>query len=352
MSILNLRSGEPIAERANENLLDETPPGLNAIRTWIRKPRPWLHGVSLWVRWILARLAKGYRFVKQHAGPAAKRLRQIAAEGERVSRAAAQAGHAVRDIGGAVARGARALRAPDGRIRRAGARLGEIGGAVRRFGGQMTEGGGAAAELFAGVGRLTKALGRNEPAGLGLLDRPGEPESGEPGRSKPESANPETRRRRAPRRRPRAVEPRDKDPQAPAPPPSGDQPAATPVPARRPRQTESPKPEAPDPDRLAGLPDILVPWVKGLKPRARRDSLRALIFEICSRRDWTTPAELARWLAKDRSNLVKRHLRPMTKEGLLELRYPDRRSSPYQAYRARPRAASDSGSVETPEPTP
>ena len=172
MSILNLRSEEPVSEPANENLLDETPPGLNAIRAWIRKPRPRLHGVWLWVRWILAGIARGCRFLTRHAGPTAQHLRRIASEGERVSRAAAQAGHAVRDIGGAVARGARALRGTDGRIRRAGARLGEIGGSVRRFGGQMTEGGGAAAELFAGVGRLTHALRGNEPAGLGLLDPP------------------------------------------------------------------------------------------------------------------------------------------------------------------------------------
>ncbi len=353
LSILDLRSEEPISESASDNALDETPPGLDAIRAWIRKPRPWLHGVRLWIRWILARVAKGYRFVKRNAGPAAKRLRRIASEGERVSRAAARAGHAVRDIGGAVARGARALRAPDGRLRRAGARLGEIGGAVRRVGGQMTEGGGAAAELFAGVGRLTRALRANEPAGLGLLDRPGESQSDEPGTPEPGSASTATRRPRAPHRRPKAVEPHDDEPEAPPTPPRPeDQPPATPVPARGARRTESPRPEVPDQDRLAGLPDILVPWVKGLKPRARRDSLRALILEICSRREWTTPAELARWLAKDRSNLVKRHLRPMIREGLLELRYPDRRSSPKQAYRARPRAAANPDSGRVPKPVP
>jgi len=340
LSILNLRSEEPVSEPANDNLLDETPPGLNAIRAWIRKPRPRLHGVWLWVRWILAGIARGCRFLTRHAGPTAQRLRRIASEGERVSRAAAQAGHAVRDIGGAVARGARALRGTDGRIRRAGARLGEIGGSVRRFGGQMTEGGGAAAELFAGVGRLTHALRANEPAGLGLLDPPEAPESDEPQLSEPKAANTETRRPRAPQPRRKAVKPRSEEPQQPQPPPRPSvQPPATPAPARDPRQAVRPAPKVPDPERFAGLPEILHPWVKGLKRRARRDSLRALILEICSRREWTTPAELARWLAKDRTNLVKRHLRPMTKEGLLELRYPDRRSSPKQAYRARPRPA-------------
>ena len=352
MSILDLRSEEPVSDPASESALNETPPGLDAIRAWFRKPRPWLHGVWLWVRWTLAQVAKGYRLVKQNAGPAAKRLRQIASEGERVSRAAAQAGRAVRDIGGAVARGARALRAPDGRLGNAGTRLGDIGGAVRRFGGKMTEGGGAAAELFAGVGRLTHAWRGNEPAVLGLLDRPGAPESGEPERPEPQAAKREARHRSATRRRTEAVEPRDDEPEPPPPRPEENQPRATRVPARGPRRTESRKTKVPDQDRLAGLPDILVPWVKGLKPRARRDSLRALILEICSRREWTTPAELARWLAKDRSNLVKRHLRPMIREGLLELRYPDRRSSPKQAYRARPRAAANPDSGRVPKPTP
>ncbi len=352
LSILDLRSEKPIPEPATDDALDETPPGLNAIRAWIRKPRPRLHGVWLWIRWILAWVAKGYRFAKQNAGPAAKRLRQIASEGERVSRTAARAGDAVRDIGGAVTRGARVLRAPDGRIGRAGARLGEIGGAVRRVGGQMTEGGGAAAELFAGVGRLTHALRANEPAGLGLLDRAGEPESDEPATPEPRAANREARQRSAPRR-PKAVAARDDEPEPPPTPPRPEaEPPRASVPARGSRDAESPKSEVPEQDRLAGLPDVLVPWVKGLKPRARRDSLRALILEICSRREWTTPAELARWLAKDRSNLVKRHLRPMLREGLLELRYPDRRSSPKQAYRALRRSAPDVGSHRAPNSGP
>ena len=340
MSILNLRSEEPVPEPANEDVLDETPPSLDAIRAWIRKPRPRLHGVWLWVRWTLAAVASAYRFLTRHAGPAAQHLRRIASEGERVNRAAARAGHAVRDIGGAVARGARAIRAPDGRIRRAGARLGEIGGSVRRLGAQMTEGGGAAAELFAGVGRLTHALRGNEPTGLGLRDPPEPPESDKPGLSEPEAAKTETRRPRASQPRRKAAQPRNQRPQPAATPPRPSvQPPRTPAPARDPHQAVPPAPKVPDSERFAGLPEILHPWVKGLKRRTRRDSLRALMLEICSRREWTTPAELARWLSKDRTNLVKRHLRPMTKEGLLELRYPDRRSSPKQAYRARPRPA-------------
>ena len=39
--------------------------------------------------------------------------------------------------------------------------------------------------------------------------------------------------------------------------------------------------------------------------------------------------------AMHRGMLVHRHLRPMLEAGVLELKYPDRPSSPRQAYRAR-----------------
>ena len=355
MSILNLRSEQPVSEQADRDPLDDTPPGLDAIRAWIRKPHPWLRGVWLWIRWIGAGVANAYRFLGKHAGPAAKRLGEIASKGERLSRAATRAGNAVREIGGGFARGAQALGVPEKRIEKASARLAGLGGAVRRFGGRVAAGGGAAAQVFGGVGRLARAFGGNGSTGLGLLDPPGErepkrqpppkppPENSDsrpipsltPGQDVPQRPNKPNSRRTpsltpghdAPQRPDSPVPPQapDRDP-APSGPPAASK--TTPAAAASARSA---------PDRLEGLPEVFVPHVNSLRERTRRNVLWPLIFDICSWREWTTPAELARWLSMHQHSLTKRHLGPMTKEGLLELRYPDKRSSPKQAYRARRR---------------
>ena len=52
MSLLNLRGEDSVPEPDNEVVLPETPPGLEAIRAWIGKPRPWLRGIQLWIEHI------------------------------------------------------------------------------------------------------------------------------------------------------------------------------------------------------------------------------------------------------------------------------------------------------------
>jgi hypothetical protein len=92
---------------------------------------------------------------------------------------------------------------------------------------------------------------------------------------------------------------------------------------------------------------VFTPRVRALGERPGRRILWPLIFDICGSREWTTPAELARWFSMHQRGLVKRHLRPMTKEGLLEQRYPDQRSSPRQAYRTRRDDAPDAAGPDS-----
>ena len=351
MSILNLRAEDSESEPASPDALDETPPGLEAIRAWIGKPRPWLRGVWLWVRWIGAGIQAAYQYLTKNWPAARERIHRIAVEGEKAARVAVRVGHAARKVGGGIVRSTRALRGPDGKVSGATAEVRKLGRTVLGFGGRLAEGGTGIASAFSSVGSLTRVLRGDGATGLGLLDPPVTPESDKPGRSKADAANTRTQRPRAPQRRKKAVEPRDEEKRPPPPEPEV-QPPGNRRPARVPPETVSRIRKVPDPDRFAGLPEILVPWVKGLKPRPRRESLRALILEICGKREWTTPAELARWLSMHQRSLTKRHLRPMTKEGLLELRYPDRRSSPRQAYRARRRGAPVAGSGRPPKSDP
>jgi ATP-dependent DNA helicase RecG len=80
-------------------------------------------------------------------------------------------------------------------------------------------------------------------------------------------------------------------------------------------------------------PEILAA-IGQLGARPRKVRLRAVIETICSQRDWTTPAELARWLNILPANLTDRHLSPMVKAGQLERRFPDTPTHAEQAYRS------------------
>ena len=132
MAILDLRSEEPISESTDEILPDETPPGLEAIRAWIRKPRPWLHGVKLWIR----QFAKWWRafrkWAAENAVPAARRATELAAGGAKAARVLAKAAGIVADAGKQIAEMGRGWR-------HAGGRSGRIAAAVATRAGQFRD---------------------------------------------------------------------------------------------------------------------------------------------------------------------------------------------------------------------
>ncbi len=82
------------------------------------------------------------------------------------------------------------------------------------------------------------------------------------------------------------------------------------------------------------LPPEAQAAIADLGERPRKQRLRAVIVMLCGLRDWTTPAELSRWLNFRPGNLSERHLSPMVEAGQLERRYPANLSHPEQAYRA------------------
>ena len=88
-------------------------------------------------------------------------------------------------------------------------------------------------------------------------------------------------------------------------------------------------------------------------PRPHPEAVRALILDICRHRDWTTPAELARWFDMHRRGLANRYLRPLLETGLLERRFPDSPNTPKQAYRTRredpARSEAGTGALSIPE---
>lgn len=95
---------------------------------------------------------------------------------------------------------------------------------------------------------------------------------------------------------------------------------------------------SPQLDRLAGL-SVEIQGLLPLAEPARKnkklpvDQLKGVIQQLCQSR-WLSTAELAALVDRDAEKLQSRFLTAMVREGTLELRYPDVRNRPDQAYRA------------------
>ena len=96
--------------------------------------------------------------------------------------------------------------------------------------------------------------------------------------------------------------------------------------------------DSPQLDRLAGL-SVEIQGLLPLAESARKnkklpvDQLKGVIQQLCQNR-WVSIAELAALVDRDAEKLQSRFLTAMVREGVLELRYPDVRNRPDQAYRA------------------
>jgi len=73
--------------------------------------------------------------------------------------------------------------------------------------------------------------------------------------------------------------------------------------------------------------------LKKLGRRPRKAKLRSFIHAFCTGDEWQSPEKLACLLKCDKGNLVRRHLTPMTDQGLLERKHPHNPHHPKQAYR-------------------
>ena len=82
---------------------------------------------------------------------------------------------------------------------------------------------------------------------------------------------------------------------------------------------------------VAALLPVAEPARKNKKVPAER--LRAIIQQLCAGK-WLPASEIAALVDRDAEKLQSRFLTAMVKEGVLELRYPDVRNRPDQAYRS------------------
>ena len=95
---------------------------------------------------------------------------------------------------------------------------------------------------------------------------------------------------------------------------------------------------SPQLDRLATLPveiQALLPLAEPARKNKKlpADQLKRVVGQLCQDR-WLSTSELAALVDRDGEKLQSRFLTAMVKDGALELRYPDVRNRPDQAYRS------------------
>ena len=360
----------------------ERPPlGYEAIRAWLRKPRPRLRDAFGWVRLLLSKLFDAGVFIKENARPGAEWVGRPAKKAEPLARAAARIGTGVRKVGVRTAAAANAFRDPEGKRGETARKIRRAGETTQQYGKWITAGAGVAESVSSLLGGLAGAFKSEPPnridprqvedpledpdeapAAAGrFLPRPPRrlPETGGdqtetvPKQHQPKAdAGPGQRHdetRAEPRNRPPATDHGEEETVTPAP-------AATPEPQaeadlksdaepedrpslaeHRPSSpaapTPFPTPPEPPKDRFEGVPELLLRRVKALRERPSREVLYPLILDICHRREWTTAKQLAGWLSMHRRSLVHRHLGKLVDAELLVLRFPDKPRTRHQAYR-------------------
>ena len=103
--------------------------------------------------------------------------------------------------------------------------------------------------------------------------------------------------------------------------------------------TDSPRIAPDSPHSPTGLPAHLQPLLPlAVAARQNRrlpaERMRALIASLCDDR-WLSASEIALLVDRDAEKLQSRFLTAMVREDLLELRYPEVRNRPDQAYRTK-----------------
>ena len=364
----------------------EEPPGLDRVRRWLAPVGRVLRGVWLWVRWLAVRFYALCRWIGWFAARSARVARVTAAVADRFGSFGARLEGTGRDWSRA-----------EGRLGRFGERMARRGGRFREGGSHLAAVLRSAAGIGEAIGEPDAAPGNREEeggsrTGLGLgrarlPARTGTGRDREGGAAEPPPSSRPPERHRSPAEPASSARPASPaapasptepaspavsafpaspasparpassaspaslaEPVSPAPPPSvtvggGSAPAdALPAPTAgtdraapdsSPGVRDAPPPSA---ERRSPLPDDFPIQVRAevesLGKRPRKDDLRRVILLVSAIREWTTPAELADWLGVSRRNLSTRHLGPMTEDGLLERRYPNRFWHRDQAYRA------------------
>ena len=353
MAGLNLRGESPPAE---EPPPPEEPLGLDLIRGWLKKPRPRLHRLWLWVPYLAEGVQKAYGWLRESGGPALRRaatrvwelrghVDRLRARLEKAFPPGSRGREVAEHLATACRLFARSALLLVG-IGREADRLPPVWTPDREPGKPPPKPEGPPAgntpeRASETPGRRTPD-GRRASTGAGPTGRDesdasvGSGESGGPGASVvPPGSSAKEASRSAPSRpgptplapsKPESSRPEPSREDPPAPDSAGSAPAdSSPVPGLPPGRRA---------DALAKLSKSLRNEILGLGKRPRKGALRLAIWRILNECGPADADFLGLLLGMDAANLAKRHLSPLVDHTVLARTIPDRINHPEQAYRS------------------
>ncbi len=235
---------------------DEPPLGYEAIRGWLKKPRPLLSSVLGWIPLFLSKLYDAGVFIKKNARPGAEWVQKAAKKAEPVVRAGAKIGKGVRNVGTRMSAAAGAFRDPEGKNLGTERQVRRAGDTTQKYGERITAGSEVAGAVLSVVETLTGVFKSPDPISI-------DPRSKDEERSKDAGEEPAPDGRflpRQPDKRPSAPVGERTDPVPALPQPGADPDSRSEVketPAELPHESPAPREAAetpPEPSREPPAP--------------------------------------------------------------------------------------------------
>ena len=271
-----------------------------------------------WFARTWARARQAWRWVRRKHGPISEGIETAGRGWTRAAGTAARIGRSLARMGAVIERNGAILANGRGRSRRFGRKLVGFGAGLNGFGVWLTKTGRSWAPLGESIEDIGEHLGELDIAPLPPEEPPEPLPAPEPERTLP------------PREPPR-VEPPKPKPRVPAK-RSGRAPGKAIKKKHQTRQRKPVRQTAQAPASNQELPAEVREAIASLGKRPRSERLRDVIEAICRSREWTTVAELSKFLGVSEKTLRSRHVPEMVKQSRLVRRFPERRRHRGQAY--------------------
>lgn len=145
---------------------DEPPLGYEAIRAWLKKPRPLLSSALGWIPLFLSKLYDAGVFIRKNARPGAKWVQEAANKAEPVVQAGARIGKGVRNVGTRMSAAAGAFRDPEGKNLGRERQVRRAGDTTQKYGERITAGSEVAGAVLSVVEAVAGVFKSPEPVSI------------------------------------------------------------------------------------------------------------------------------------------------------------------------------------------
>lgn len=145
---------------------DQPPLGYEAIRAWLKKPRPLLSSALGWIPLFLSKLYDAGVFIRQNVRPGAEWVQKAAKKAEPVVRAGAKIGKGVRNVGTRMSAAAGAFRHPEGKNLGTERQVRRAGDTTQKYGQRITAGSEVAGAVLSVLGSVAGVFTPKPPISI------------------------------------------------------------------------------------------------------------------------------------------------------------------------------------------